>query len=416
MHYRYNRRNLLLVVLSLVFSGTVLAQSTSRWTRIADASFGDTTTPSAGAAYMTLYLRAATVYQHSNWWTNFVQTSPQAVLTINLSGTIAGISVSQTKTGDPVELHTNHSMVDLGFSGIVVDHLPMTFSGLTFNLQINKTAKDGLQDLITEVATLSSEQPPVLSISQQAMGIASFSKSLADFLFRKNLLVREAEIQSPIPASGILQPGVYVCFAGDSEADYDQYLAPGTPGLQWSGSRLTYNGNPVQKVSYFVIEVGYNKRVYAQPLDVLSSITLPWVQLYLLAEREVTKINTCAEADSVSSDILSHLTDASALLYNDPDLINDEKDDVYNSLYKKINAARHDRLVAIGLLSQSGQSVQCAAQAPVVVAGPATQQAMVAQPAVRPNLQVVDPNMLQIHTQNLQQIRAQLLQRMNVAH
>lgn len=411
----YHRRALLLIVLLMCIPVLLPAQSTSRWTRVGDASFGDTATPSPGAAYMTLYVRAATLYLNSNGWTNFIERNRQAVLTVNLSGTIAGIGVSQTRTGDPVELHRNHTMVDLGFSGIVVDHLPMTFSGLTFNLQINKTARDGLQDLITEVATLSSEQPPVLSISQQAMGITSFSKSLADFLFRKDLLVKEAEIQSPVPASGVLQPGVYVCFAGDSEADYDRYLTPASPGLQWSGSRLTYNGKPVQRVSYFVIEVGYNKRVYAHPLDALSSTTSPWVQLYLLAEREIPTINSAADAARVTNDIQSHLTDASALLYSDPDLINDEKDDIANAVYQKINKARHQRLVAIGVLPPPpGHAAGHAAGhglAAVVIepAGPG-------KSVIRPNLDEMGPAAIRMHVQNLQLIRSQLLQEIKIAH
>ncbi len=101
---------------------------------------GDDESPSPGAAYMTVYVRAATAYQMSNWWTKLVEKNRQSVLTVKLDGTVAGTHFSQTKLGDPIELRKNDSMVDLGHSEIVVERLPTTFSGMTFNLEIDKTA------------------------------------------------------------------------------------------------------------------------------------------------------------------------------------------------------------------------------------------------------------------------------------
>jgi hypothetical protein len=80
---------------------------------------------------MTVAVKAAAAYQNSNWWTSFVEKNLQAVLTASLSATIANVPVSQTVTGNAIALNHNNSMVDLGFSGMVVDHLPTTFSGMT---------------------------------------------------------------------------------------------------------------------------------------------------------------------------------------------------------------------------------------------------------------------------------------------
>jgi len=261
---------ILVLAFTFVLTTFVMAQSTSPWQKAGEATFGDTPNPTPGNAYMTVFVRAATVYQNSNWWTNFVERNRQSVLTVNLNGTIAGNPVSLTKTGTPVTLPRNNSMVDLGYSGIVVDHLPTTFSSMNFNLQINKTAQDGLQGLMNQVAHLSAAQPPVLSVSQQAIGIANLTKSIADFLFHANLLVQKMATQSPIPANGLLAPGIYVCFAGDSRADYERYLTPATPGLKWSGSQLTYNNDPVGNITYFVVEVGYQKHFFSQLTDSLS--------------------------------------------------------------------------------------------------------------------------------------------------
>ncbi|HXM51084.1 MAG TPA: hypothetical protein VN956_24780 [Pyrinomonadaceae bacterium] len=306
---------------------------------------------------MTVYVRAATAYQMSNWWTKLVEKNRQSVLTVKLDGTVAGTHFSQTKLGDPIELRKNDSMVDLGHSEIVVERLPTTFSGMTFNLEIDKTAKDGLNDLITIAADMSKAQPPTLSITQQQLGIITLSKSLADYLFSKRLLVKKLSTQSPIPSTGLLRPGVYVCLAGDTNADYAKYLAPGNPGLQWDGAQLTYNNGRVQKVSYFIVEVAYQKRFFAKPLDALSyGGVKPWASLYLLAEAEVPNINSAAEAKKIHDEIQSHLSDARSLLNADYDFIAAEKTDIANAVHDELQKNYTARLRVVGAdSSEHGQ-------------------------------------------------------------
>lgn len=139
------------------------------------------------------------MYQNSNWWTSWIENHRQGVVTANLNATIAGVPVAQTITGNPIELHKNNSMVDLGFAGTVVDHLPNTFSGMNMTLQINKTSQDGLQGLITQVSQMSTGTPPVLALSPETLALTSLAKSLADFLFRANLLVKKASTQNAFP-------------------------------------------------------------------------------------------------------------------------------------------------------------------------------------------------------------------------
>jgi hypothetical protein len=345
-------------LLLLIFPVSLAGQSTSPWKRIGNASFGDVQNPSPGAAYMTLFLRAATVYQKSNWWTNFVEKNRQAVLTLNLDGNFANTHVSRTIVGDPITLQKDDSLVDLGFSGIVIDHLPTTFTSVTFNVQINKTAHDGLNDLISMVSNLSQTQPPVLSVSQQAVGVINLSKSLADYLFNKNLLVKKVNSRSPIPASGILAPGIYVCLAGDSVSDYEHFLA-GRHDLKWDGTTLTSDDTPVQKISYFVIEVGYSSKFFAEPLDSLSfGAVKPWAALYLVAESEVPNISDAASEQKIHDDIQSHLNDARTLLSGDQDYIEGERESIAAAVHDKIQAAVDSRLRLLGLVQAASQPSQ----------------------------------------------------------
>lgn len=360
--------------------------------KVGEATSGDDTNPTPGTAYMTVFLRAASAYQNSNWWTNFVERNRQAVLTVNLTGTVANVQVTQLKTSAGITLQKNRSNVDMGFAGVVVDHLPTTFSNLSVVVQIQKTAQDGLQSLMSAVSTLTTAQPPVLPISQEAIGIANLGKSLADFLFQKNLLVQMVTSQNALPEGNLLSPGIYVCLAGQSQADYQQYMQD---QLKWSGTTLTYNGSPVQNISYFVIEVQYNKRFFGSPLDSLSfGGEKPWAALYLVAQAEVPGINSAADASKVAADIQSHLSDARTLLNSDPDYIEAEKEDIENAVYSKINDAYADRLKALNI------SPGPPAPQPAAAANPAAP----AQPVPPVLLRAINPVLDQAHVQSLQQV------------
>lgn len=396
-----------------VLSVALTAQSTSPLQRISDSSAGNITAPTPGSGYISVFLREATVYQQSGWYTNFIENHRQAVITVTLSGTVANIPVTQTVVGKPVELHKNNSMVDLGYAGAVVDHLPTTFSGLNMSINVNKTSQDGLQGLLTQVSQLSTGQPPIISMSQQALGIASLSKSFADFLFKSNLLVQKAQIQVPLPTSGLPQPGIYVVFASDSNSEYQQYLGNAPSTLKWSGAQLTFNGSPIQKVSYFIIEISYSKRFFANPLDSLSfGATDPWVSLYLLASREIPTINDAAQAVTDLNDIESHLTDARTLLDADPQFIQDEKDSIADAVYKKINDSYHQRCAQLQLSACDGSHTTnvAAATSNTPVNGPDAQPtaSAVTQPIPKPipriNLKVDPLGLSEEHSHIIEEV------------
>jgi hypothetical protein len=296
---------------------------------------------------MTVSIKAASAYQNSNFWTHFVERNHQAVLTANLNATIANVPVAQTVTGTAIALAKNKSMVDLGFAGLVVDHLPTTFSGMVLTLQINKTAQDGLQNLISQVNQLSLAQPPVLSISAQNLQITSLAKNVADFLFNAHLIANKLQTRNPFPNAGALDPGIYVCFAGDSQNDYQSYLQQPAK-LAWNGAVLFFDALSVNKVSYFIVEIDYEDSYFADPLSVLNfGASKPWVTLYLTAQNEIPGINTCDQAPKAQNDIQSHLSDARTLLTQDYSFTNTERDAIANAVYDKLNSAFKVRLQAI---------------------------------------------------------------------
>lgn len=393
---RANSRVILSLAVFTMISLVASAQSTSPWVKIAAPTSGLTTAPPPGEGYMTVTVKAAAAYQDSNWWTSLVEKNRQAVLTANLSATIANVPVTQTVTGNAIALNRNRSMVDLGFAGMIVDHLPTTFSGMVITLKINKTAQDGLQDLISQISSLSTAQPPVLAISAGTMQITSLAKSVADFLFKSNLLVTKAQTRNPFPAAGALDPGIYVCFAGDQQSDYQGYLTDPTK-LAWNGAVLTHEGQPIDRISYFVIEVDYETNYFAEPLDALNyGASKPWATLYLTAQNEIPDINSCAQAGSAQNDIQSHLSDARTLLTQDYGFTEAEKKAIAKAAWTDVNDAVNARLKEIdptygcrppqAVVAQAGGAAQAIGGAAVLPANP-----------VRPNLQVAPLALQQLH-------------------
>ena len=391
---------------------TSLRKAHLSWLKIGPPTAGQVTAPALGEGYMTVTVRAATAYQRSNFWTNLIERNRQAVLTGNLSASIANVPVSQTVTGKAITLQRNNSMVDLGYSGVLVDHLPTTFSGMNVNLQINKTAQDGLQALINQVSALSTSQPPVLTISPATLQITSLAKSVADFLFNAKLLVNLAQTQNPFPSSGALDPGIYVCFAADQASDYGQYLSR-PDQLRWNGAQLSFSGQPVSGITFFIIEVDYQSRFFTHPLDALSfGASKPWVTLYLTAENEIPGINTAAQASAAQNDIQSHLSDARTLLFQDYAFINDERDEIAQAVYVKLNTEFQQRLKDIGVSLNSPPSNTTTTQpanAQVAANTPGATPPLVTtptQPPIRPNLDIQDPAMIEQHMQIIQNFGA----------
>jgi hypothetical protein len=330
---------------------TGFGQSTSPWIYIeGSAGTGGADGPSLGSTYLTATFINGQVYQKSNWWTSFVETKRSGVLEIKLAGNVNGKVYEHVRTSQPIELRKNDSMVDFGmFNQIVVDKLPTVYNPLSISVSISKSSSDGLDALLTSLSEIS-KNTPALTVSQSAMGIVSGSKVLADYLFSKNLLVKKMESSIDFPTTGnTLKPGLWVCFAGDTKADYQKYqtVPDGGTGLKWKLNELSWNGQEIKKVSYFVVQISYDTQVFTKPSDSLTILTKPWVSLYLAGSADVKQITSVKDIDKISGQIRGHLTSADALLNADPDYIYDEKKRVMDAIWKEVEKELNERIAGL---------------------------------------------------------------------
>lgn len=354
-------------------------QSTSTWIRVADPNISGpnvSRTSVLGATYVWAVIRGAAVYQNSNWWTQFVERNRQAVVEISIEGQLFNTRISDTRTSRPIELRRNDSIVDFGYSAIVVQALPTTFQSLQLGIGMTKSSQDGLGTLLTSLGELSAATP-ALSVSQASLGVVTATKAVADFLFQKRLVEKRAYSTFPLVGSGpTLDAGVYAILAGDSQQDYAGYLqAPANGnGLHWNGSVLTWDGRPVQRVSYFVVEISYTTRIFSDPTHVLTfGGTKPWSALYQVARRKVGLINNSADALKISEEIRSHLAAAQTLLDGDIEYVQPERDAIHTAIKALTQKEFDQRLAAL-----APQGPQQGA------ATPATPSFPVSQPSIPP--------------------------------
>jgi hypothetical protein len=339
------------VFLLLGISTSLFAQSTSSWQRIGNTT-GTDSTPSLGASYVTVVFRQASVYQNANWWTQLQERNRKATLDVGVLANFGNLRLSDAKMSHPITIKKDGSDVSFGYTGVVVGKLPTTYSNLKISVGVSKEAQDGVEQMLSTVAALSAANPAI-GVSQAAMGIVTASKQIIDVLFNKQLVERKLGSELDMtPGNAVLPPGVYVALAGDRNSDWQGYFTTpsGGKGLTWENGVLTFNSKPVQKVSYFVIELSYDKRVFKSPTDALSlnPAAKPWVGLYSVARQKIGSIIDKNTAKQVVSEVRSALSDARALLETDLDYVSAERDAIHNAIFAQVDTLLkvRQRLVA----------------------------------------------------------------------
>ena len=90
---------------------------------------------------------------------------------------------------------------------------------------------------------------PCLAVIFAVLGIA---KTALDALFMVDLNTTRLDSEKDITTR--LRPGVYVVFASENSKDYEKFKKEPNE-LRWSNSYLSFKGESIERVSYYVVEV-----------------------------------------------------------------------------------------------------------------------------------------------------------------
>jgi len=336
--------------------GTAEAQSTSPWVLVSDKTQipvdpAAPTSPNLGATYLNAEFLIAQVYQKSNWCTGIVEKNRQAVLDVTVTGKIGSIAISDTRAILPIQLRTRPAVATFGWRGMVVERMPTTYQVLQLKMRVSKTADDGLQGLLNTLTDITKETPAI-TVSQSAQGIVSGVKAVADYLFNKNLLQQRLSSDLQFPSAGNSLPaGYYVTLASDDINGYSLYLDPGANSgkdLEWTGSQLMYKSKPITDVSYFVVHVTYQNLIFDKPLNSLAFAGIkPWASLFQVGRRKAEALANLADRDKLADEIRGVLSDGRTLIDAEPDLIQQERDDIFEAVRADAQAKLNARAVAL---------------------------------------------------------------------
>ena len=315
---------------------TGLAQSTSQ--PIPIQSEDSKCVPAEGTCYVDITFKGGSLYQHANWYTNFIGKSKLGNLTITVNSQLETNTVSDTKASDPVTLTKNGNDVSFSYEGPIASLLPLTFSQVSFDVNMNQTVKDGLNDLLTLFAQQSKVSLP---LSASTQGYATAGKAIADFLFKPELTQSRALGHFGFTPTTAPKPGYYAVLAGENNADWNRFSS----GLkQLPGGGLTSDAGPVTGITYYVYEVTYITHRY-ETLDGALSFgkSKPWANLYLGAINNSRSGWTLDQHGSLEGDLRKQLEDAQSLLMADVDITGEEKLLIATEATDATNSAYQDR-------------------------------------------------------------------------
>lgn len=329
-----------LLLLPIMCAYTAMSQSTS--TPILIHPEEGACTPAQGNCYVTITFQGGSVNQHENWYTNFISHSKQGNLTISIDEQLETGSVSDTKASDPVAMSKNGSDLNISYQGPIVDSAPMTFTSISFKVQINQTAHDDLGDMLTQLSKVSATTVP---ISAATSNYVTVGKQLADFLFNAQLLQGRATGSFSFTPNAAPAPGVYAILAAQDSSVWQPFV----DGLaQVPGGGLTSKKGPVTGITYYTYDVKYSQHIYPNLDAALGHIkSKPWANLYFAALTSAQSGWTLDQHTTVEDSFRKQMDDAQTLLAIDPDLTAEEKLTIGQEASDAINAAYQKRYIAL---------------------------------------------------------------------
>lgn len=343
----------------LAATTTAQAQSTSPWIKV-NSGNGTQVQGQLGATYVSLGLLKVSVYGKSNWWTRLIERNRSAVATVTLSGSVSGgKSIQDKRVSPPISLTKNAALVDFGWAQALLINFPVNYTSLQVDVSVAKTARDGGDDIIA-VASDASTKIPLLSASSAYLGIASAAKTIVDTIFNKQLAVDKLKSSSPLTTTQptLLPPGVYAVLAGDKASDYAGYQAS-LQDLTWDDSSrvLMFKGSPIDKVSYFVVDVAYRPSVFEgqAPLDSALTTDKPWARLYRSALTQAQNFSDVGKATEVRNAVAAVKADAEQLLNEDVDFVQSERASLQAAARERLTNVLHDRYTVLKLAAGSSE-------------------------------------------------------------
>ena len=334
----------------LLISSPALAQSTSIWRHVPTVGTSGTEVApefwSRGEAYVSIYLHQIVVRTESSWYTKFITlgtNEAKAYATLGVIIRRGTFSFADTRISHEI-LIENGKTSELSWGRSVINDLPTTFDSVVVDVRLNAKAKDNLNSAI-QTAVKVSEVAPYPPLSAILDGFVSPVKSLLDVIFQEKLLETRLQTSREFsPTQDGHKPGFYVVFGADQMATYlayDKIAYDAAKGVLVDGS-----GKAVDNLSYAMLEIRAKKRKFRDHSFAPLSLDSSWAKVVKLAYQRAL-CRDQQDCDDAKRDIREMVQNASALIFNDVDLVFQEAIDIFQAQQVRISEIHNAHMVKI---------------------------------------------------------------------
>lgn len=291
-----------LIVSILFFSTQCFAISTSNWIPVKSRkNESKDHTNNNRKSYITLKYKDDRIYTKSKWWEKITKINNKAFTEVRIScnNKKNNSNLNATYTSRVIDA-PKEGVFETGWAPIIIQNQPMAFDKLKIEIGLSTSSENALKNLLNKI----NANTETFSVFNGVQGVTAATNLILDSFKESDSNFKHkgfSDIHISGNSSNIEKEGLYVIFMGDSAKDYKKY-EQGT--LRWSNKsqNLKWNNEPIDKVSYIVIEVTYSdNRLESLDTIITENETKEWAEYYKEAINLVEQIKKTASQQENST-------------------------------------------------------------------------------------------------------------------
>lgn len=316
-----------------------LALSTSNWIQIDHQDLnGNRIGRCSGDAaistrsYVGIEATKFRVAKNDGWIKKLFNNNRRAFPVVSIEGSYLQSSLNITKVGGAKTLRKEMSNVDLGTTWNILNTSPWTLKDVSINVKIGYSADSSLDFVLKSFNEITSNIPNFTLNTAASIG-TSIASTVDNLLFGSERITSLLSSEKDIPTLGnnSLCEGYIVIYAATDAVKYNKY-EHGDVVWDESSQDLLFDGIDNHDISYVVLKINVEPRLYAETKDALNDTGKVWSQRYRAAQSSMQDLILswdAIELENKSKEIQTKLIEAKTFLHADLSLIQEERLEIH---------------------------------------------------------------------------------------
>jgi len=271
----------------------------------------------------------------SAWWKKIFSKDTRAFASAKVKGVFGGKDVEAITVGPAKKASGKEAKLDMGFSPVIADRIPWLYDSMEIELRVSKAQNSTIDSLVDGISAVTSSVPD-LTVSTSATAATSIAKAVDKMLFAPDRSVSPLHAKLQLKTnSDQLSQGIYIVLGADSADDYKKYIqSVSGKKLLWDGKTLTYGNEPIQGVSYFVVQVSVHDKFFDDPKDAINSPE-PWASKFTQALQMMPEVKDPTSAEELAANIANvkaRFAEGRTLIGVDTRILNSEKNIILTTI------------------------------------------------------------------------------------